>query len=317
MPESIIEIQDLVKDYGKTRAVDHLNLTIEKGEIFGLLGPNGAGKTTIILTLLGLSEPNSGSVTVNGYNATSEPLKVKRFTGYLPDEVGFSGNSTGLESLVYTAMLNGFSREEATESAKELLRTVGLTETGNNKTKTYSKGMKQRLGLADVLIKKPEIIILDEPTVGIDPKGINEFLNLIRDLSKNKGITVLLSSHILHQIQKICDRVGILVKGKLQALGHIDDLAKELFESGDTSFTAEVSPITDEMIHALTEQQFIQEVQKDKNLLIMKGKKNAAPQISQTIINNGGNLYRLSYKEYGLDEIYEHYFKDSEGGSEK
>ncbi len=119
MPESIIEIKDLVKDYGSKRAVDHLDLDIAKGEIFGLLGPNGAGKTTIILTLLGLSEPTSGSVMVRGFNATSEPLKVKRITGYLPDEVGFAENSSGLESLVYTAMLNGFSRKDATKAAEE------------------------------------------------------------------------------------------------------------------------------------------------------------------------------------------------------
>ena len=153
----LIEINDLVKDYGDTRAVDHLNLQIEQGEIFGLLGPNGAGKTTIILTLLGLSEPTSGSVTVHDWNATSEPLKVKKITGYLPDDVGFSPNNTGLQSLVYTAMLNGIPKEKAVESAKELLEIVGLEDAEEKKTKTYSRGMKQRLGLADVLIKEPEI----------------------------------------------------------------------------------------------------------------------------------------------------------------
>lgn len=314
MSESIIEIDGLVKDYGEKRAVDNLDLTIEKGEIFGLLGPNGAGKTTIILTLLGLSEPTSGSVTVNGFNATSQPLKVKKITGYLPDEVGFADNSTGLESLVYTAMLNGIPENEAVKSANDLLKTVELTEAGDKKTKTYSKGMKQRLGLADVLIKRPEIIILDEPTVGIDPKGINDFLELIRDLSKNKGITVLLSSHILHQIEKICDRVGILVDGKLRALGKINELAADLFEKGNTSVTAEVKPITDKLIKALTKENLIKEVQKDKNEIILQGSKDMVPLISQTILQNGGKLYRLSYQEFGLDEIYQHYFKDFQGG---
>lgn len=314
MSGSIIEINGLVKDYGEKRAVDNLNLAVEKGEIFGLLGPNGAGKTTIILALLGLSEPTSGSVTVKGFNATTEPLKVKKITGYLPDEVGFADNSTGLESLVYTARLNGIPETEAVKSAKELLETVELSDAGNKKTKTYSKGMKQRLGLADVLIKKPEIIILDEPTVGIDPKGINDFLALIRDLSKNKGITVLLSSHILHQIEKICDRVGILVNGKLRALGNINDLATELFEKENTSVTAEVKPITDELIKALSKENLIKEVRKDKNEILLQGSKDMVPLISQTIIQNGGELYRLSYKEFGLDEIYNHYFKDIQGG---
>lgn len=311
MSGPIIEIKDLVKDYRTTRAVDHLDLNIQKGEIFGLLGPNGAGKTTIILTLLGLSEPTSGSVRVKGYNATSEPLKVKKITGYLPDEVGFSDNSTGLESLIYTAMLNGIPREKATESARELLELVGLKDAGDHKTKTYSKGMIQRLGLADVLIKEPEIMILDEPTIGIDPKGINDFLSMIRKLSKEKDITVLLSSHLLHQVQKICDRVGILVSGKLLALGNVHELADELFGKKDTDITAEVTPVTDKIIQALSKEKSIKEVQKDKDLIFIKGTREAAPLISQAIIQNGGKLYRLSYKEYGLDEIYQQYF---EGG---
>ena len=311
MPIPAIDVKNLVKDYGDTRAVDHLDLTIQKGEIFGLLGPNGAGKTTIILTLLGLSEPTSGSVKVKGYDATSEPLKVKKVTGYLPDEVGFSDNSTGLESLIYTAMLNGIPEEEATESAKELLDIVGLEEAGGQKTKTYSKGMIQRLGLADVMIKDPEIMVLDEPTIGIDPKGISDFLDIIRRLSKDKGITVLLSSHLLHQVQKICDHVGILVGGRLQAKGEIHTLAKELFDSEDTSITAELTPVDDTFIRDLKMEDSIKEVQRDGNEITVKGTKEAAPLISQKVVRNGGKLYRLSYKEYGLDEIYQHFF---EGG---
>lgn len=312
MNDTIIQISDLVKRYDTTTAVDRLNLTIQKGEIFGLLGPNGAGKTTIILTLLGLSEPTSGTVSVKGYNATSQPLDVKKVTGYLPDDVGFSANSTGLENLVYTAMLNGLPRQKATKSAEELLELVGLHDAGHEKTKTYSKGMTQRLGLADVMIKEPEIMILDEPTIGIDPKGINEFLDLIRNLSKEKGMTVLLSSHLLHQVQKICDRVGILVSGQLLAQGKVSDLADELFGANDTIITAEVSPITDDLIQALSQQKSITEVQRNDEAITMKGSREAAPVISQTIIRNNANLYRLSYKKYGLDEIYQHYF---EGGS--
>jgi len=312
MDGPIIQINDLVKNYDTNTAVDHLNLDIRKGEIFGLLGPNGAGKTTIILSMLGLSEPTSGMVMVKGHDSTTEPLKVKKITGYLPDDVGFSGNSTGLENLVYTAMLNGIPRNEAIESAEELLEMVDLKEAGHKKTKTYSKGMTQRLGLADVMIKDPEIMVLDEPTIGIDPKGINEFLDLIRNLSKEKGMTVLLSSHLLHQVQKICDRVGILVEGKLLAQGKVDDLANELFGGKDTSITAEVSPITDELIQALSEKEGIKEIQGNGEVITMKGNRDVAPVISQTIVQNNAKLYRLSYKEYGLDEIYQHYF---EGGT--
>lgn len=314
MPDSIIEVDDFVKDYGDNRAVDHLNLTIGKGEIFGLLGPNGAGKTTIILALLGLSEPTSGSVRVKGFNATSEPLKVKKITGYLPDEVGFPDNSTGLESLAYTGMLNGKTREKAVALAKELLETVGLTKAGLKKTKTYSRGMKQRLGLADVLMKQPEIIILDEPTIGIDPKGINDFLDMIRDLSKNRGITVLLSSHLLHQVQTICDRVGILVHGQLRAIGNIHDLADQLFDKEGTTITVELKPITDDLLQTLSQDEHVKDIlRKNNNTIEIHSSKNIIPLISKKIIQNGGNIYRITYKEYGLDEIYHQYFKDIKG----
>lgn len=309
MIESIIEIQNLVKDYNDTRAVDHLQLTIEKGEIFGLLGPNGAGKTTIILSLLGLTEPTSGQVFVKGFNATSEPIKVKKITGYLPDEVGFSENSTALESLIYTAMLNGIPRKKAEDSAHKWLKTVGLHEAKYQKTKTFSKGMIQRLGLADVLVKNPEIIVLDEPTIGIDPKGINEFLELIRTLSKENGITVLLSSHLLHQVQKICDRVGILVDGKLRAQGNISELAADLFGKSDTTFTLEVDPISDALIDDLSNIENVRVVSKNSHTIILKGEKESAPIISASVIQHGAHLYQLSYKEYGLDEIYQHYFE--------
>jgi ABC-2 type transport system ATP-binding protein len=307
----IINIKGLVKDYDSTRAVDHLDLTINEGEIFGLLGPNGAGKTTIILTLLGLSEPTEGRVTVRNYNAVTEPIKVKRFTGYLPDQVGFSDNDTGKESLIYTAMLNGIPEEKAAESAEELLEVVGLAKVKHQKTKTYSRGMIQRLGVADVLMKDPEIIVLDEPTIGIDPMGINEFLELIRNLSKEKGITVLLSSHLLHQVQKICDRVGILVDGKLLGLGHIYDLADELFSERETSIITEIRPVSDQLIHDLKQIKMVKNVRTENGFLVMDGPKAAAPLISKKVETNNANLFRLTCKEYGLDDIYQHYF---EGG---
>lgn len=309
MDTPIIDVKGLVKDYGETRAVDHLNLDLKKGEIFGLLGPNGAGKTTIILSLLGLTEPDAGSAMVKGFNATSQPLKVKKITGYLPDEVGFSGNRTGFESLVYTALLNGIPQNKASVSARELLKTVGLEEAGYHKTKTYSKGMTQRLGLADVLIKEPEIMILDEPTIGIDPKGINEFLDMIRNLSKEKDITVLLSSHLLQQVQKICDRVGILVDGSLQAVGDIDQLANSLFEDKDLTIRAELAPITDALVRDLQQEPCVQTIESNGEVMTVKGTKDAAPLISKKVIHSGGELYKLSYETYGLDEIYQHFFE--------
>lgn len=226
MSQPIIELSGLTKRYGSFTAVDHLNLSINQGEIFGLLGPNGAGKSTTILMMLGLTEPTEGSVHVCGINSTTHPIEVKRKVGYLPEDVGFYDDLTGIENLVYTAALNGIDRKEARAKAESLMERVGLSQEPTKKTGKYSRGMRQRLGLADVLIKSPEIIILDEPTSGIDPAGVQEFMELIKQLSCEHGLTVLFSSHHLNQVQQVCNRVGIFGKGKLLTVIEINELHK-------------------------------------------------------------------------------------------
>lgn len=223
----VIELSGLTKKYGDFTAVDNLNLSIRKGEIFGLLGPNGAGKSTTILMMLGLTEPTSGTVKVCGINSTTDPIDVKRKVGYLPEDVGFYEDMTGIENLLYTAALNGIPREEAREKAERLLDRVGMLGEAGKKTGKYSKGMRQRLGVADVLIKSPEVIILDEPTSGIDPAGVQEFMELILQLSREEGLTVLFSSHHLNQVQQVCDRVGLFGGGKLLAEIELTDLHKQ------------------------------------------------------------------------------------------
>jgi ABC-2 type transport system ATP-binding protein len=229
MAETIIELINLTKKYRSFTAVDHINLRVEKGEIFGFLGPNGAGKSTTILMMLGLTEPTEGQAKVCGIDPARNPIEVKRKVGYLPEDVGFYDDRTGLENLVYTAMLNRISKAEAIEKAKILLQRVGLGDVNGKKTGKYSKGMRQRLGLADVLIKSPQVIILDEPTSGIDPQGVRAFLDLIIELRNEHGLTVLFSSHNLHQVEQVCDRVGIFVHGKIRAVGSIRDLSQQLF----------------------------------------------------------------------------------------
>ena len=229
MGEQVIVLTDLTKQYGNFTAVDHIRLHIQKGEIFGLLGPNGAGKSTTILMMLGLTEPTSGSVEIS----TTHPIEVKRKIGYLPEDVGFYDDMTGLENLIYTARLNGIPDKEAREKAMELMKRTGLEDQLKKKAGKYSRGMRQRLGLADVLIKNPEIIILDEPTSGIDPAGVQEFIELIRWLSKEKGLTVLFSSHHLDQVQKVCDRVGLFSNGKILALIDMTELKDKKQELSD------------------------------------------------------------------------------------
>lgn len=242
MDRPIIELTGLTKKYGKFTAVDNLDLTIYKGEVFGFLGPNGAGKSTTILMMLGLTEPTCGTVNVCGINATTNPIEVKKKVGYLPEDVGFYDQMTGIENLCYTAGLNGISRPEAQEKAIRLMEHVGLSGQHKKKTGKYSKGMRQRLGLADVLIKDPEVVILDEPTSGIDPAGVREFIGLIRHLSRENGLTVLFSSHHLDQAQQVCDRVGLFNEGKLLTVADLnsaemkgqslEDMYNHYFEGG-------------------------------------------------------------------------------------
>lgn len=230
--EIIIRTSELVKQYGDVTAVDHLNLEIHKGEVFGLLGPNGAGKTTTTLMLLGLTDPTSGTAEISGLDCTRDALAVKKIVGYLPDNVGFYPDMSGRENLIFSGMMNGLTRKEAEERASGLLERVGMTYAADRKTGTYSRGMRQRLGIADVLMKDPEIIIMDEPTLGIDPSGMRELTALIRELSVKDGRTILISSHELYQIQEISDRVGIFVKGRMIACGRIDELGQQLQNEG-------------------------------------------------------------------------------------
>ncbi len=230
--DCIIRTDNLCKQYGEVAAVRGLNLSIRRGEVFGLLGPNGAGKTTTTLMLLGLTDPSSGHAYIDGMDCTRDSLAIKKEVGYLPDSVGFYGDMTGMENLVFSGMMNGLSREAARTRAKMLLERVGMTYAASRKAGTYSRGMRQRLGIADVLMKDPKIIIMDEPTLGIDPEGMRELTTLIRELSVKDGRTLLISSHDLYQIQKISDRVGIFVKGSMIACGRIEELGRQLENEG-------------------------------------------------------------------------------------
>ncbi|MCI0583878.1 MAG: ABC transporter ATP-binding protein [Chloroflexi bacterium] len=220
-----IRTRALTKRYGARIAVDSLDLEVRAGEIFGLLGQNGAGKTTTILMLLGLTEPSGGSSRVVGLDPTRHPLEVKRRVGYLPDAVGFYGNMTGRENLRYTARLNDLHGADAEDHIEAVLAQVGLTDRSDGRTETYSRGMLQRLGIADALIKEPDVLILDEPTASIDPIGVIEILELLRRLVRERGMTVLLSSHLLDQVQTVCDRVGIFAHGRLIGVGTVAELA--------------------------------------------------------------------------------------------
>ena len=230
MKTIVLEAKNLTKVYNHTKVVDSINLQIQEGEIFGFLGPNGAGKTTTILMALGLTEPTSGEINVFGYNSTREPLKVKKITSYLPENVGYYEDLTAQENLKYITRLNGIPGKKADAKIEEVLKNVGLQDVTQVEVGKYSKGMKQRLGMAAVLVKEPKLAILDEPTTGIDPKGVEEILELIVRMSREQNITVLLSSHLLYQVQKICTKIGIISQGRIVAQGTIEEIGKSLLK---------------------------------------------------------------------------------------
>jgi ABC-2 type transport system ATP-binding protein len=233
-PPAPLVTRRLTKKYGELTAVNQLDLEVRRGEIFGLLGQNGAGKTTTILMLLGLTEPSAGEARVVGLDPARYPREVKRRVGYLPDAVGFYDDMSGRANLRYTASLNGLRGKDAERAIDAVLDQVGLTSRGNDKVGTYSRGMRQRLGIADALVKDPDILILDEPTTAIDPIGVQEILELLQTLSRDQGLTILLSSHLLSQVQSVCDRVGIFAAGRLIGQGTVQELAARFIQDEAT-----------------------------------------------------------------------------------
>ena len=216
-----IETIDLTKRYGKRLAVDHLNLTVSKGEVFGFLGPNGAGKTTTIAMLLGLVRPTKGRVMVLGHDVQREPALALRRVGAMIEAPAFYPYLSGADNLRVLARAGGIPAARV----KEVLETVELSDRARDKVATYSQGMKQRLAIAAALLPDPELIMLDEPTNGLDPAGTVEIRNLIRTLAAG-GRTILLCSHLLHEVEQLCNRVAILKEGKLIAAGEVATLLR-------------------------------------------------------------------------------------------
>ncbi len=307
MEEIVVECHDLTRQYGTLVAVDHLNLIVRKGEIFGLLGPNGAGKTTTILMLLGLTEPTSGSVRVLGLDPARQPLSVKARVGYLPDQVGFYDGLTARENLSYIAKLNGIRGREMHDRIREALEQVQLSDVADRRVGTFSRGMRQRLGVAEVLLKRPQLIIMDEPTLALDPQAVREFLDLIRQLKKS-GITIILSSHLLHQVQEVCDRVGLFYKGRMVLEGAVSELAQQVLGGAyRIRVEAEGGPFLEETLRSLPD--VLQVTRNGVQTYHIEARSDRRADVARAIIEAGGRLLSLSADVPRLDEVYTRYFQ--------
>ena len=300
-----IEARGLTKVYGSQTAVDHIDLTVNRGEIYGLLGPNGAGKTTTILMLLGLTEQTEGTVSVLGYDPLHNPLEVKRRVGYLPDSVGFYDTLSARANLRYGARLAGIMRHEIEGRIEEALARVRLDKVADKPAGSYSHGMRQRLGLAEVFMKKPELAILDEPTSGLDPQSTHELLDLIREL-KHEGVTVLLSSHLLNQVQSICDEVILFREGKIALQGTLTDLSRQVIGGGYVVLVETDASNVEAALAGLPGVVAIAPDGKDRYRISCESDIRAA--VAQRLVSKGIGLLRLNVIEPSLDEIYARYF---------
>lgn len=307
MSATVLETRELTRRYGDFTAVDRLCLTVREGEVFGLLGPNGAGKTTTILMLLGLTEPSAGQVRVLGLDPARQPLSVKARVGYLPDQVGFYDRLTARENLAYTARLNGLRGPEARRRIDAALEQIGLGAAADKRVGAFSRGMRQRLGLAEILLKRPQLIIMDEPTLGLDPEAAREFLELIRSLRAD-GRTVLLSSHLLHQVQAVCDRVGLFSRGRMVLEGAVPALAAQVLGGAyRVQIEAEAPGALEETLQRLPGVTRVWRA--GAQTYQLEAQADVRAETARAVVASGGRLLGLRIELPDLDEIYARYFQ--------
>ncbi len=312
--DDVIKVEHLTRRYGGASAVTDVSFSVERGETFGLLGPNGAGKTTTILMLLGLTEITEGSARVLGLDPAREPLAVKRRVGYLPDAVGFYDHLSATENLIYTARLMGIPRDERGPSIARALERVRLQNVADKKTGTFSRGMKQRLGIAEMLMKRAEIVILDEPTSGLDPQSTAELIAIIRSL-KEDGVTTLLSSHQLDQVQSVCDRVALFNGGRIALMGTVPELARQVL-GGEAVVEVEARGI--ELAGALKTVPGVVDVETlAPDHFRLRTDRDVRPEAAEAVVAAGGRLTRLALEQASLETIYNRYFQKLEKTEEQ
>lgn len=305
MSTPVITADKLVKRYGKQTVVHGISFTVEPGEVFGLLGPNGAGKTTTILMLLGLTEISQGQVQVLGEDPQRNPLAVKQQLGYMPDSVGFYDELSGRDNLRYTAKLLGISSHERDDRISQALTRVALSDQAEKRVRTYSHGMRRRLGLAEIIMKQARVAILDEPTSGLDPQSTESFLLLIEEL-KSDGVSILLSSHLLDQMQRICDRVALFSNGRIVLMGQVEALAQQVLgDSHEVSLNAQGPDIT----HALSAVPGVSQVLSPApGRYLLRANQDVRADAARRTVEMGAQLTGLAVETPSLDSIYRRYF---------
>ncbi len=307
MNTPLIDARGLTKRYGSTVAVAGIDLTVKAGEVLGLLGPNGAGKTTTILMLLGLTESSGGHVQILGKDPLRQPLEVKREVGYLPDTVGFYDAMTGRENLSYTARLAGMPSDLARARIAEALQKVRLSEAADRPAGTYSRGMRQRLGIAELLMRDCRVVILDEPTSGLDPQSTRELLDLIMRLNHD-GMTILLSSHMLDVVQSICHRIALFNRGRIGFIGTIEELATRI---GGGAYVIDLEAHGADLSRvAMVADGVKSVVSNGTGYWKVEATHDIRAELARLVVDAGGSLKSLELHRARLDEAYERYFRE-------
>jgi ABC-type multidrug transport system ATPase subunit len=292
-----IEVKHLTKKYNAKTVVDDVSFNVKKGEIFGFLGPNGAGKTTTIKAILGFIRIQSGELKVNGFDVYSEGKKAKACVGYLPERVSFYDNLTAMQNMLFYAEMKKASKEEC----RSLIEDFGLGEVADRKVSSFSKGMIQRLGMARALIGNPSILILDEPTEGLDARGVFFLRNKIMELKK-KGVTIFLSSHILSEVQAVCDRVGIIDHGVLVAQDSVSALSKKL--DLKPKLILELESVSEGIIQSLKSVNGVLDYKVFNRTVHVTCKPDVYAKVILAVSNAGGNIVNIQTQIPSLEEIF-------------
>ncbi len=298
-----LEVRNLSKSFNGFKAVDNVSFEVKVGEIFGFLGPNGAGKTTTIKSILDIIHADSGNILFNNLDILKNEKEVKNYIGYLPEKVAFYNNLTALQNLCFYAEMKNTSKDEC----KLLIEEFGLKESMNKKVGQYSKGMVQKLGMARAVLGSPKILILDEPSGGLDPRGVVLIRNKIREM-RDKGSTIFVSSHVLSEIQEVCDQVAIINKGSLVAKDSVSNLSTKL--NLKPTIKVEVEKISDVILKAVKKVKGIDKVDRDNNYLNIVCDPKTKAKIIIAIESAGGNIINLQTKEPSLEDVFLRYTEE-------
>lgn len=309
MQEYVVQTDQLTKTYGDFTAVNQLDMEVEQGEIFGFLGPNGAGKTTTVLMLMGLSVPTSGTAKVGGYDILEQSREVRSVASILPEYSSLYGDLTTFENLDYLGQLNDMPREERENRIHEVLEIVSMSDWLDAKYESFSRGMKQRVGIAATMMKNPKVVFLDEPTLGLDPVGTREIRRLILDLKNRQGLTVVMTSHILSEVQLTCDRIGIINRGKLVLKETMANLNHVMTGAKDRRVDFKLTKVTPELVKDIEAIEGVNEVKQENGRLYVYGTDDTDIHVSQTIVEHGSTILLMKPREYTLEEIFMKYYQ--------